>query len=99
MGRPGGGCVGDRFRVCLASGVVAVHYRRERGTPRVTLPEHAVAIRRLARRGSHSLRGRGRTPQFEQLPPSKEGLDWSVAAPVVAAVSLERYEELLGGVS
>jgi transposase len=92
--RPGGERVGDRFEVYLGSELVAAHYRRSKGTVRVTLPEHATAIRRLTRgRASHR---RVRGVQFEQMCSTDSSLALVRDVPVVETRSLELYESLLG---
>jgi hypothetical protein len=49
--RAEGEAVGDRFDVYLGERLVARHWRRPKGSPRVTLPEHAAAIREATHAG------------------------------------------------
>jgi len=92
--RPGGERVGDRFEVYLGSELVAAHYRRSKGTVRVTLPEHAAAIRRLTRGRAYHRRERG--VEFEQVCSTDSSLALVRDVPVVETRSLELYESLLG---
>lgn len=94
--RPEGQRVGSRFEVYLGEELVAVHYRRRSGSPRVTLPEHEVAIRRLAREGGRSARRERKMPQFEQVVRSEPVLGHYGTSPVVQTRTLELYENLLG---
>jgi transposase len=90
--RPEGEGVGDRFEVYFGDELVAVHYKRPKGTPRVTLPEHAREIRRRTRDKRPRER---RSVQFEQI--VKDGV---LGLPVceVQTRSLQLYENLLAGV-
>ncbi|MGH2782364.1 MAG: IS21 family transposase [Thermoleophilaceae bacterium] len=65
--RPEGEAVGDAFSVYLGEQIVARHHRRRKGTGRVTLSEHAAAIRRLTRGGTIRSQGRKQPPRFVQL--------------------------------
>jgi hypothetical protein len=88
--RPEGDCVGDRFEVYSGEQLVAVHYKRPKGTPRVTLPEHAQEIRRRTLKKP----GKTRSVEFEQIVP-----DEVIGFPVceVQTRSLDLYESLLAG--
>jgi len=97
--------VGDTFTVYLAGEVVAHHVRRPKGTGRVTLPEHAEAIRRLTRGSAaaqaHAAR-RGKQPRFEQTEQAThEGAATAAlerlrrAAPEVEVRSLALFDALL----
>ena len=89
--RPEGEGLGDRFAVYWGDKLVAVHYKRLKGTPRVTLPEHAQEIRRRTREKKP---GKRRSVEFEQiLQVGEVGLP----ACEVQTRSLELYESLLGG--
>lgn len=90
--RPEGEGLGDRFEVYLGEQLVAVHYKRLKGTPRVTLPEHASEIRRRTRDKKPR---EGRSVKFEQIV-----ADGVFGFPVceVETRSLELYERLLAGV-
>jgi transposase len=91
--------VGDAFSVYLAEELVARHRRRRRGSGRVTLPEHAEAIRRLTRgNGLKARRRRGAQPRFVQLGTSEETLLLDRihrGAPAVEVRPLEVYERLV----
>lgn len=89
--RPEGEGLGDRFEVYSGEQLVAVHYKRAKGTPRVTLPEHAQEIRRRTREKKPR---EGRSVKFEQILP-----DGVVGFPAceVQARSLDLYESLLAG--
>jgi len=89
--RPEGEHVGDRFEVYLGEQLVAVHYKRAKGTPRVTLPEHAAEIRRRTR---DKKPGERRSVEFEQIIPDEV---FGFPACEVQTRSLELYESLLGG--
>ncbi len=89
--------MGDRFEVYVGSDIVAIHCRHPRGTPRVTLPEHAEAIRRLTRKAERPCRDRKRATPYDQILPSEMGLALTFPVPTVEVVSLDRYEALLGG--
>jgi len=100
--RAEGEAVGDRFDVYLGEQLVARHWRRPKGSPRVTLPEHAAAIRELTRgAGQAAGRRRSRQPKYEQVP-EKAALDLLAAiqqrAPQVEVRTLGAYERLAGGV-
>jgi transposase len=91
--------VGDTFSVYFGEELVARHRRHPRGSRRVTLPEHAEAIRRLTRgNGCKVRRRRGSQPQFIQLVSSEEMflLDRiHRGAPEVEVRPLEVYERLV----
>ncbi len=91
--------VGDAFSVYLGDELVARHHRRRRGSGRVTLPEHAEAIRRLTRgNGLRARRRRGAQPHFVQLRNTEEMplLDRiHRRAPEVEVRPLEVYEHLV----
>ena len=90
--RPEGEGLGDRFEVYLGEQLVAVHYKRPKGTPRVTLAEHAAEIRRRTRDKKPR---EGRSVKFEQI--VADGVfDFPVCE--VETRSLEIYERLLAGV-
>jgi len=91
MVRPEGEGLGDRFEVYSGDKLVAVHYKRPKGTPRVTLPEHAREIRRRSREKKP---GKGRSVKFEQILP-----DGVVGFPAceVETRSLDLYESILAG--
>jgi transposase len=90
---------GDRegalFTVYLGDQVVARHRRRPKDSPRVTLPEHAQAIRQQARQGA-AVRAPRRCPNFEQLspPPPAPGALPSIDGPAVQERSLEAYDAM-----
>jgi hypothetical protein len=71
--------------------LVAVHYKRPKGHPRVTLPEHAREIRRRTRDKKPRER---RSVEFEQVVE-----DGALGIPVceVESRSLDLYESLLAG--
>jgi len=74
--------VGSDFSLYLGDLVVGRHVRCPKGTPRVTLPEHAAAIRKLTRGGPEKRgRRRGRQPRYEQC-----------STPVVQERSCAEYE-------
>jgi transposase len=91
--------VGDAFSVYLGDRLVARHRRCRRGSARVTLPEHAEAIRRLTRGNGHrTRRRRGAQPHFVQRASAEEMLLLDrihCSAPEVEVRSLEFYEHLL----
>ncbi len=94
--------VGDAFSVYLGEELVARHRRRPRGSPRVTRPEHAEAIRRLTRgNGLRARRRRGAQPRFVQPASGEEMLRLleriSHTAPEVEVRRLEVYEQLVAG--
>jgi transposase len=89
--RPEGERVGDRFEVYSGEQLVAVHYKRPKGSPRITLPEHAAEIRRRTR---DKKPGKTRSVKFEQIMP-EGGL--GIPACEVQTRSLDLYESLLGG--
>lgn len=93
---------GDFFTVYLGAAVVARHRRRAKGTPRVTLSEHADAIRSLTRgQAAKAYRRRGNQPHFLQLAGPEELQrileihDVHRAAPRVEVRSLADYEAIL----
>lgn len=92
--RPSGERVGDRFEVYLGGELMAAHYRRSKGTVRVTLREHARAIRRLPRGRAYHRREKG--VEFEQRSSGESSLVFVGESPVVETRSLELYESLLG---
>jgi transposase len=89
--RPDGDGVGDRFEVYFGDELVAVHYKRPKGHPRVTLPEHAAEIRRRTRDKKH---GERKPVEFEQIVE-----DGALGIPVceVETRTLDLYERLLAG--
>jgi transposase len=100
--RAEGESVGDPFTVYLGSEVVARHRRRPKGSPRVTLAEHAEAIRALTRgQAAAAYRRRGGRPHFLQLATPQEVQAVGAvertphAWPAVDVRSLSVYENLL----
>jgi transposase len=89
--RPEGDGVGDRFEVYFGDELVAIHFKRPKGHPRVTLPEHAREIRRTRERKPK----RPGSVQFEQIMPDGGS---GIPACEVETRSLELYESLAGGV-
>ncbi len=76
--------VGAPVAVYLGEQLVARHTLAPKGSPRVTLPEHAAAIRRLTRGNAPSVsRRRGRQPCFVQC-----------SAPEVEARAFDPYERI-----
>ncbi|MGH7558114.1 MAG: IS21 family transposase [Gemmatimonadota bacterium] len=65
--RPEGEAVGDPFTVYLGERIVARHQRHHKGSGRVTLAEHATAIRALTRGGAIKAQSRRHRPRFVQL--------------------------------
>lgn len=101
--RAEGEAVGDRFEVYYGERLVARHWRRPKGSARVTLPEHAAAIREMTRGAGQSAgRRRSRQPRYEQVSEESalrlltELREW---APEVEVQSLGAYEALAGGVT
>lgn len=100
--RAEGEAVGDRFDVYLGERLVAHHWRRPKGSPRVTVPEHAAAVREATRGAGQSAgRRRSRQPRYEQAP-EENALTLLAAiqqrAPQVEVRTLGTYELLAGGV-
>lgn len=102
--RADGEGAGERFRVYLAGECVAEHVRRPKGSGRITLPEHAEAIRRLTRGSgqAHALAARrGREPRFEQAERPEQELAAAAleqlrrTAPAVEERSLALFEGIL----
>jgi len=91
--------VGDPFTVYLGSEVVASHRRRAKGSPAVTLSDHAEAIRALTRgQAARAYARRGGQPHFLQVatPEQVHALDQLHRAyPVVEARPLSVYDDLL----
>jgi transposase len=91
--RAEGDRVGALFTVYLGDHVVARHRRRPKDSPRITLSEHATAIREHVRRQG-AVKARRRQPTFEQQaapwPPSR----WlgPLDAPSVQERSLHTYD-------
>jgi hypothetical protein len=98
--RASGERVGDSFTITLGAEVVGVHQRRARGTPDVTLPAHAAAVRALTRGQSRAARRPGQhRPHFVQAPldrapvETRETLDAiRRLAPVIETRPLALYE-------
>jgi transposase len=98
--RPSGERVGDVVTITLGAVVVGVHQRRASGTPDVTLPEHAAAIRALTRGQSHAARRPGQhRPHFVQAAVERPPIDTRDTldairrlAPVVETRALALYE-------
>ena len=82
---------GESFEVLLNGQVIAQHRVSDSET-RVTLPEHAQAIRKAARGSRTSQRPRKR---FEQIVDPDHHTAVYAAAPVVQTRSLAEYERLL----
>ena len=95
--RPEGSRVGSRFEVYLGEELVAVHVLHPKGTRRVTLPEHAVAIRAASRKRTRPKGKRTKAVQFEQVLDSSSGWSSSRVAVDVETRSLDLYEHLLVG--
>jgi len=97
--RPSGENVGDRFEVYLGEELVARHRRAPKGSGPVILPEHAEAIRRLARgNAARAYRRRSSKPRFEQQAPGEDLRlleAWRGSAPAVESHPLERYERVV----
>ena len=99
--RAEGEAVGDRFSVYFGDRLVACHRRRPRGSPRITLPEHAAAIREMTRGGTRAA-ARRRQPRYVQIteenaPALLAGIHQS--SPQVQVRPLAAYEPLAGGVA
>lgn len=96
--RAEGEAVGERFSVYLGDELVARHHRRPKGPGRVTLPEHAEAIRRLTRGcPEKAARRRSKQPRFIQLAAPSEILlldRLRQTAPPVEVRPLGVYEHL-----
>ena len=92
--------LGDVFTLLLGAEIVGVHRRRASGTPDVTLPEHAAAIRALTRGQSSAARRPGQhRPHFLQEPLPRTPIETQDAldairrvAPVVETRTLALYE-------
>jgi len=99
--RAEGEAVGDRFEVYYGERLVARHWRRPKGSPRVTLPEHAAAIRELTRGvGQATGKRRSRQPQYEQVPEESALVLLDAIqqrAPQVETRTLGEYELLAAG--
>jgi len=87
--------VGSRFEVYLGQEVVATHWRRRSGAPRVTLVEHASQVRALTR--GKARKERARAVNFEQACTDEAALVYPAHVSVVETRSLDLYESLLGG--
>jgi transposase len=98
--RASGERVGDAFTITLGAVEVGAHQRRARGTPDVTLPAHAAAVRALTRGQSSAARRPGQhRPHFVQAPVERTPLETQHAleairrlAPVVETRALALYE-------
>ena len=98
--RASGERIGDVFTLLLGAEIVGVHRRRASGTPDVTLPEHAAAIRALTRGQSSAARRPGQhRPHFLQEPLPRTPIETQDAldairrvAPVVETRTLALYE-------
>ena len=92
--------VGDAFTITLGAVEVGAHQRRASGTPDVTLPAHAAAVRALTRGQSSAARRPGQhRPHFVQAPVERTPLEAQHAldairrlAPVVETRALALYE-------
>lgn len=100
--RAEGEAVGALFFVYWNEKLVACHTRRAEGSPAVTLPEHALAIKRLCRGADPKAPGRNnRQVRFEQVAGSLKGAasectpGSALAFPEVQVRSLAVYEALL----
>jgi transposase len=74
--------VGALFSVYHGERLVGRHVQRPKGTPRVTLPEHLAAIRKITRRD----------PEKRSIPPGAQPKYHQQAAPEVQQRSLREYE-------
>lgn len=100
--RASGECVGDPFTITLGTEIVGVHQRRASGTPDVTLPAHAAAVRALTRGQSHAARRPGQhRPHFRQAPVERSPIEIAETldairrvAPVVETRALALYDAL-----
>jgi hypothetical protein len=95
--RPEGSRVGSRFEVYLGEELVAVHVLHAKGTRRVTLPEHAVAVKAASRSRTRPKGKRTKAVGFDQVLGSWHGWSWSRVAVEVETRSLDLYEHLLAG--
>ena len=97
--RAEGEAVGDVFSLYYRDRLAGRHRRRRKGTPRVTLSEHAAAVRRLTRgQAEVAARRRGRRPGYEQVIEHSAPtlLAWfQETAPRVQVQPLAAYEQLL----
>ena len=92
--------VGDAFTITFGAVEVGAHQRRASGTPDVTLPAHAAAMRALTRGQSSAARRPGQhRPHFVQAPVDRTRLEAQHAldairrlAPVVETRALALYE-------
>lgn len=75
---------GSAITVYLGERLVATHVRRPKGSPRVTLPDHASAIQQITRgQSDRGRRRRGRQPRYEQS-----------SVPQVEIRTLDTYERI-----
>jgi transposase len=74
--------VGSVFSVYHGERLVGRHVQRPKGTPRVTLPEHLAAIRKITRRN----------PEKRSTPPGGQPKYHQQVAPEVQQRSLREYE-------
>ncbi len=92
--RPEGDHVGAVFTVYLGDQVVARHRLRPKDSLRVTLPEHASAIRQQARR-PRAARAPRRAPAFDQRPEPPLAPQWPPELdPDVQQRTLDAYEAM-----
>jgi transposase len=92
--RPEGDRVGAAFTVYLGDQVVARHQRRPKDSPRVTLSEHAAAIRQRVR-GQTAMRRPHRQPRFEQQPTGPIPGPCPMDGPAVQERSLQTYDAMV----
>ena len=93
--RAEGDQVGALFSVYVNDRLVARHTRRAAGSLAVTLPEHAMAIKRVCRgASSNGHRKQERKGRFEQIE-AFSIVTGSVVSPEVQVRSLSAYEALL----
>ena len=98
--RASGERVGDAFTLLLGAVEVGTHGRRASGTPDVTLPAHAAAVRALTRWQSSAARRPGpHRPHFVQAPGERTHIETRHAldairrlAPMVETRALDVYE-------
>jgi transposase len=94
--RPAGERVGDLLTVHLGEMQLCEHRVHARSAGRVTLAEHAEAIRRANRGRIGGRLGRSRQPVFDQAPEPVDQLlrGIQLVAPAVAVGSLDAYERI-----
>lgn len=94
--RPAGEALGDLLTIYLGEQRLCEHRVAVRSVGRVTLPEHAEAIRRANREGGRGRSRRGRQPVFDQAPEPEARLLHGIelVAPPVSVGSLDTYERI-----